>query len=1070
MKLLLNRMRLVNWHYFQDETVRFKEISLLAGDNGSGKSTIIDALQYALVANINKIRFNSSAATSRQSARSLESYVRCKMGMEGAEYARGDTIAHIVLEFSAADRIFCAGVMVEAFTDGSVKESQWLLDNHRLDDVPLSRDGYYRAAKELRRSLQEMGAVLCATKGEYNAQLTMRLKVHRRNVSFNPYLEALLRSVSFTPLSSVDQFVCDYILEERFVDVSAMRENLNNYREAEDEATLMERRIAALEEIDRSQGEVDTIARQIESQDYLRLKAGHLAVQRETEVNAAALKKDHANLEMIQQQLAELEERRGRYEQLRDELRAALAGNDTQRLIDSLEKKRDEFARRRDEYHRQAERFEQVTGECAGRLERPIAEDLDAEIASVGEELEAVGEQTAGLNSRVKAQLTLLAELQAELEELEAGRLRYPSAVERLKSVLEKAGIQVWIFAELLEMEEPQWRNAVEGVLGDRRFDLLVEDSHFEQAAELYKQQEAEVAGVGLPFLARMEASEVNAGSLAEMVETENPLALRYSAQLLGDIIRSDGETLTEFDRAVSPDCLYYGDRTLFRLEPQEYSRWYIGAEARRRRHEQVTAEIKQLNDEYTVTQRQLEQAVRRRQMLTEVFGQLNQVRDLSGARRLEEQYNQHCSEVERQIGEIDVSEIEELRGRIAAAEEELARLRNERDLAKEREGQLGGDISRREADAAGLEVSEAQAAERLEEFLSERRHRLEEFETYFLERVRGGESASLDALRTTLANYENARKGLETRLERSKEELLKLKSRFNRDYRLMLDETVEGSQPFLDLLLRYRDTELPAYREKIARARREAERQFKEHFVARMNEYINDARESFSEINHTLKEISFGEDQYSFSIRERPEKRQILEVFRTAMKVEEYKDTLFESLSSEEERRSIEALFEEILNNDLDSPRVREICDYRTYFTYDIRIRHLHSIDESTGKPHESNLSKVLREKSGGEAQTPYYVALGASFFRFFKEEEGAIRLALFDEAFNKMDDTRIGTALTFFRRLGMQVVTAVPTEKIETIAPYSDQVNLIFRHNYRAYAREFSQDSPRVELPSSV
>jgi len=92
----------------------------------------------------------------------------------------------------------------------------------------------------------------------------------------------------------------------------------------------------------------------------------------------------------------------------------------------------------------------------------------------------------------------------------------------------------------------------------------------------------------------------------------------------------------------------------------------------------------------------------------------------------------------------------------------------------------------------------------------------------------------------------------------------------------------MEGAQPFIDLLLRYRDTKLPAYREKIARARREAERQFKEHFVARMNEYINDARESFAEINHTLKEISFGEDQYSFSIRERPEKRQILEVPRT--------------------------------------------------------------------------------------------------------------------------------------------------------------------------------------------
>ncbi|MFW5715231.1 MAG: ATP-binding protein, partial [bacterium] len=1003
-------------------------------------------------------------------ARSLESYVRCKMGMEGAEYARGDTIAHIVLEFSAADRMFCAGVMIEAFTDGSVKESQWVLDNHRLDDIPLARDGYYRAARELRRSLQEMGAVLCATKREYNAQLTMRLKVHRRNVSFNPYLEALLRSVSFTPLTSVDQFVCDYILEERFVDVSAMRENLNNYREAEDEASLMERKIAALEEIARSQGDVDTIARQIESQDYLRLKAGHLSVRREAEVNAAALKRARDDLAAVQQQLAELEERRSQYEQLRDELRAALAGNDTQRLLESLENKRIELSRRRDEYRRQAERFEQVISECAEKLERAPGEDVDAEIAAVTEELEAVGERAAELNRLVKESLKDITELQAELEELEAGRLRYPAAVERLKAALEAAGIQVWIFAELLEMDDPQWRNAVEGVLGDRRFDLLVEDSHFEQAVELYTQQEPEVAGVGLPCLARMEAAEVSAGSLAEMVTAENPLALRYSAQLLGDIIRSDGETLTEFDRAVSPDCVYYSGHTLFRLEPQVYSRWYIGGEARRQRHAQITAQIKRLKGEYEAARRQLEQAVRRKQMLTGVFGQLNQVRDLAGARRLEEQYGEHCREVERQIGEIDVSEIQDLRGRINAADTELAELRNERALADTRVGHLQGDINRREADAARLEVAAEQAAAGLEEFLSERRHRMEEFETYFLERVQGGESASLEALRTTLANFESARKGLETRLERAKAELLKLKSRFNRDYRLMLDETTAGSQPFLDLLLRYRDTELPAYREKIARARREAERQFKEHFVARMNEYINDARESFSEINHTLKEISFGEDQYSFSIRERPEKRQILEVFRTAMKVEEYKDTLFESLTSEEERQSIEALFEEILNNDLNSPRVREICDYRTYFTYDIRIRHMHSIDKSTGKPHESNLSKVLREKSGGEAQTPYYVALGASFFRFFKEEEGAIRLALFDEAFNKMDDTRIGTALTFFRRLGMQVVTAVPTEKIETIAPYSDQVNLIFRHNYRAYAREFSQDSPRVEVPSSV
>ncbi len=1057
---------MVNWHYFRDETLCFQEISLLAGDNGSGKSTIIDALQYALVADIRKIRFNSSAASSRQSARSLESYARCKMGMEGAEYARGDSISHIVLEFSSPERIFCAGVAVEAFTDGDVKEQQWILENHRLEDVELHNSERYLPIKKVRQSLQDMGALLCATKKEYHAHLTMLLKVHRRSVNFNPYLEALIRSVSFTPLTSVDQFVCDYILEERSVDVSAMRENLGNYREAEDEATLMERKIEALEDIERKQAETDTIRNQIESQVYLRMKAGLLSRRREDELNGAALKKARTGLETVRLRIEDMEEQRGRYAQLRDELRTALAVNDTQRLLESLEQQKQELERRRGEYRRQAERYETVRRESAKQLERELADEMDDEFEALSEELDAAAARVSELTARKKELLAELAGLQSEREELEQGKLRYPEAVQKLKKKLEEAGLEVWIFAELLEMTEAKWQEAVEGILGNRRFDLLVDEASFEEAFALYRKQSPEISGVGLPLLAKMRDAEVTAGSLAELVETENPLALRYNARLIGEVIRADTENLTDFERAVSQECWYYSGNTVIRISPELSSRWYIGAEARRRRLETVKEAIRRGEEEYTKTGTELAEALDKKRMLTEVFGRLNQVRDFAGSRELEQRFAAHAAEVERQIAEIDVSEIEQLRGRIAAAEEELAKLRNERALADEKVGELRSSISMRQTEAARLEEAQKEAESHLEDFLRERRHRLEELEVYFAERVRGGEQASYEELKRVLENYENARKGLETRLTKTAEELLKLKSAFNRDYRILLDELAEESKPYIDLLLRYRDTELPAYRDKIVRARKEAERQFKEHFVARMNEYINDAKESFTEINHTLKEISFGEDQYSFSIKERPEKRQILDVFRSAMKVEEYKDTLFESLSSEEERRSIEALFQEILDNDLDSPRVREICDYRTYFTYDIRIRHMHSIDEADGRPRESSLSRVLKEKSGGEAQTPYYVALGASFFRFFKEEEGAIRLALFDEAFNKMDDTRIGTALTFFRRLGMQVVTAVPTEKIETIAPYSDQINLVFRHSYRAYAREFSQEKPLEDV----
>ena len=56
------------------------------------------------------------------------------------------------------------------------------------------------------------------------------------------------------------------------------------------------------------------------------------------------------------------------------------------------------------------------------------------------------------------------------------------------------------------------------------------------------------------------------------------------------------------------------------------------------------------------------------------------------------------------------------------------------------------------------------------------------------------------------------------------------------------------------------------------------------------------------------------------------------------------------------------------------------------------------------------------------------------------------------------KEDDDRIGNMVNFFKELGIQVVTAVPTEKIEIIAPYMEKINLIIRRNYTAYIRDYA------------
>lgn len=58
---LLQRMLLINWHYFSQEVLEFEKLTFLTGKTGTGKSTITDALQLVLLADTSGNYFNKSA-------------------------------------------------------------------------------------------------------------------------------------------------------------------------------------------------------------------------------------------------------------------------------------------------------------------------------------------------------------------------------------------------------------------------------------------------------------------------------------------------------------------------------------------------------------------------------------------------------------------------------------------------------------------------------------------------------------------------------------------------------------------------------------------------------------------------------------------------------------------------------------------------------------------------------------------------------------------------------------------------------------------------------------------------
>src|SRR5712692_9555003 len=140
----LTRIRLINWHLFADTTITCQGTTYFIGVNGAGKSTILDAVQFALVGGQRDVKFNQAAVAGGK--RSLASYVRCELGTEDRRYLRGDATGVVALEFRNPDGThFAHGAVIDAYEDGRSPEVMFFI----VHNATLSDDWFFKAAGQL---------------------------------------------------------------------------------------------------------------------------------------------------------------------------------------------------------------------------------------------------------------------------------------------------------------------------------------------------------------------------------------------------------------------------------------------------------------------------------------------------------------------------------------------------------------------------------------------------------------------------------------------------------------------------------------------------------------------------------------------------------------------------------------------------------------------------------------------------------------------------------------------------------------------------------------------------------
>lgn len=1098
----LTKIRLINWHYFTDEEIEIEGSTLFTGSNAAGKSTILDAVQYVLVADLRNVRFNVSAHD-ENTKRDLMGYLRCKTGVDaegGRKYLRrGDITSYVVLEFydTQKKKYFLLGVVADSYRDELTYESRFF----KIEDCRIRNDLFYdqnrvRNIKNFKIYTKDLNCKVYSSVEEYKNDLLTRLgNLNER------FFSLFVKAISFKPIVDIRNFVYSYVLEEKAIDIEAMKQNFLKYREYANLVEVTRNKLARLKEINDKYEELLKEKKNRALHEYMVLRARKDIESREIELLSQKIWEGERSIDRLGRELEELQRDKEIKEKLIEDKWKELSSNPVKQKRDALDGEIHRMGRElerlerlekdlRDRLTAAKEGVDALAGLDCGSLEleedycRSLFKEYSAFIESilnrkmpdedrVGQMEERLGQFKRLIERKVWNMEDRKEDLEKKVKGLEekARKLRknkmdFGRQVEELRGLLKGKlqkkygeGAMPHVLCELLEIKDERWQNAVEGFLNTQRFDLIVEPKYFDYCLYLYERykKERNIYGVGLVNVAKVlkYADRMKKNSLAEEVVTDNPYARGYINQLMGNLIKcEDQSTLKNYRRSITPTCMTYINNTARQINFEVYRVPYIGKRAIRRQLEICEREIRETKGEIRKTAELLD----RLNSISRVFDgyaelfyrlreNLNIYRDLDRVR-------QDLYDRKKELDSLDLSYVNRL-------EEEIIQLKKDKEGLESGIGEIRHKIGRMENEVKNDSTRRKERKQNYDRLSSE----LSAFQEENADLIEEGEAkyereTAQKPLEKIIENYSRSMNSYSTRVENKVKELQQLKVEYNKDFHFGGRYQQDDVEDYLTEFRKLVESELPEYEEKIKEAQQRAEEEFKEHFIARLQESINNAREEFRMLNDALRDIEFGGDRYEFLVFPNQRYKKFYDMITDPALFEGY--SLFDGIFQQRHREAMDQLFEKILADDGEyiQENIRELTDYRTYLDYDIRIKH------ENGEI--STYSKVCRVKSGGETQTPYYVAIVASFVQLYRlrSNPGSIRLMMFDEAFNRMDSDRIENSIRFINKLGMQAIIAAPTEKSEYIAPYIRTTILVIRDGHYSWTERFVNGGIKNEM----
>lgn len=1072
----LTRVKLINWHRFTNTLIEFDKSTLISGENGAGKSTLLDAIQFVVMCSAS--HFNKAAHENGK--RKLTGYIRCKTGKENKPYERtGELSAHIALEFyeESRDRYFIVGAVVDSSTEGQEKTIRYLVDNRKLEEEMFLDGRVPRSITNFRAANDRIIRQWCTT--EKDARSMIKNRFGRIEDKF---FRLIPKALAFRPIDDIKDFVYSYVLDNKEVNIDTLRENVRSYQDLQNTLENVKLRIERLEQIETEYSNIREGLKKDARYDYFLARAEEDITSEALNRQKDEIKSDNIRLKELNASRNEVKNEQADRQIIRDNLFKELASdndfiakNDQEKECRRLEAELEELQEDKKEVEksigqalRQAKELLKVSDvkKCVGDyfdLLSNLGDDSD--ISVIKEKLEELiaykGEMSKKLetkrgqeNAKKIELINAIKDTQGQISNLKKKKLSYPTDVERVLEAIKDEFVRIGrkpsprILCELLEIEDDEWRNAVEGYLNTQRFYILVEPQNFDIALGTYDRlrREKKAYGVGLINTQKLDKyNEAPEGSLAEVVSSGNKYAKQYINMILGKVVRCDSyQELKQYPTSITRECMRYQNHVASAIKPAIFETPYIGRNA-------LIVQLAQAKDRLKDLEGKLNEVDGRLKNIDKVMEPLSTEYDtdikyridvLSHIRRLRSKIK-NCKD---SIAELKQNEnILQKEMQLSTLENTLTDLQNKISNLSEQIGRTEDRIQNGEHNVVFLEADLHSKKLICEEYYDAAGEEGVLWQEKYENLVR------TRAITDFRDSYSRSKKANLTVIDKAEVAMRDYMSQYKTAHNFGAAATREGYPEFEAELVKLKSSELLKYESKVESARSAAEEEFREQFLAKLQENIKTAISEFKDLNKALKDIAFSNEKYKFlhlpSKKYRAYYEMIMDDFN-AMQGE----SIFSGVFHETHRAVIDELFERLaLDQENTAKALDEFTDYRTYMDYDIRIIH------SDGS--YSLYSKVCEEKSGGETQTPFYVTVAASFVQLYKGGIGneSVGLVMFDEAFNNMDDERIGGVLEFLNKLPLQILIAAPPDKIQYISPSVRETLLVMTDEKNSFVEKY-------------